>query len=87
MLGAIAAADVSWVAWKVDGGMTLRLWTKNEREATDNLAKIAGVRPSGRALTPRKKMRAPVSITDLSIMDALVDDPKVSFGELLKSTS
>ncbi len=86
VLAAFAAPDVSWVAWKVDGRITLRLWTKNEREATDNLSKILGVRPAMRALTARKKRRAPLSITDLLIMDALVDDPKVPFGGLLKYT-
>ncbi|HJR46743.1 MAG TPA: Lrp/AsnC family transcriptional regulator [Nitrososphaeraceae archaeon] len=86
VLAAFAAPDVSWVAWKVDGRITLRLWTKNEHEATDNLSKILGVRPSMRALTARKKRRAPLSITDLSIMDALVDYPKVPFGGLLKYT-
>ena len=85
-LEAFAAPDVSWVIWKVDGQMILRLWTKNEREASDNLAKILGVRPSVQALPPRKKRSTPVSITDLSIMDALVDDPKVPFGEILKTT-
>jgi DNA-binding transcriptional ArsR family regulator len=39
-----------------------------------------------RTLTPRNKGRAPLSKTDLLIMDALVDDPKVPFGELLDST-
>jgi DNA-binding Lrp family transcriptional regulator len=86
VLAAFAAPDVSWVAWKVDGRITLRLWTKNEHEATDNLSKILGVRPSMRALTARKKRRAPLSITDLLIMDALVDYPKVPFGGLLKYT-
>ena len=85
VLAAFAAPDVTWVAWKVDGRIHLRLWTKNEREGTANLAKILGVRPSRRAFKPRKR-RAPLSITDLSIMDALVDDPKVPFGELLKTT-
>jgi DNA-binding Lrp family transcriptional regulator len=85
VLAAFAAPDVSWVAWKVDGRIHMRLWTKNEREAIDNLDKILGVRPSERALKPRKR-RAPVSITSLSIMDALVDDPKVPFGEILKTT-
>jgi DNA-binding Lrp family transcriptional regulator len=87
-LSALAAPDVSWVALKMDGRMTLRLWTKNEREASDNLAKILGVRPSVQAHPPRKKKNngTPISITDLSIMDALVDDPKVSFGEILKTT-
>jgi DNA-binding Lrp family transcriptional regulator len=85
VLKAFAAPDVSWVIWKVDGQMIVRLWTKNEREASDNLAKILGVRPSRRAFEPRKG-RAPLTITDLSIMDALVDDPKVPFGEILKTT-
>jgi DNA-binding Lrp family transcriptional regulator len=86
ILKAFAAPDVSWVVWKMDGQMIVRLWTKNEREASDNLAKILGVRPSVQALTPRKKRGTPVSIMDLSIMDALVDDPKVSFDEIIKST-
>jgi DNA-binding Lrp family transcriptional regulator len=86
VLAAFAVPDVSWVAWKVDGRITLRLWTKNERDATDDVSKILGVRPSMRAFTPGKKRRAPLSITDLLIMDALVDDPKIRFGELLKST-
>jgi DNA-binding Lrp family transcriptional regulator len=84
-LAAFAVPDVSWVAWKVDGRITLRLWTKNEREATDNLSKTLGVRPSMRALTARKKRLGPLSITDLLIMDALVDYPQKPFGELLKS--
>lgn len=86
VLAAFAAPDISWVAWKVDGRLHLRLWTKNEREAIDNVSKILGVRPSIRAFRPHKKMRASLPFTDLLIMDALVDDPKVSFGDLLKST-
>jgi DNA-binding Lrp family transcriptional regulator len=39
-----------------------------------------------RAFTPRKRGRAPLSNSDLLIIDALVDEPKVPFGELLKST-
>jgi DNA-binding transcriptional ArsR family regulator len=85
VLAAFAAADVTWVAWKVDGRIHLRLWTKNDHEATANLTKILGVGPSRRAFKPRKR-RVPLSITDLSIMDALVDNPKVPFGEFLKTT-
>ena len=45
-----------------------------------------GVKPSMRAFTPRKKGRGPPSNTDLLIMDALVEEPNVPFGQLLKST-
>lgn len=82
---ALAAADVSWVAWKVDGAITLRLWTKSELQDIKNLFKVLGIRPSTRALT-RSKRRAPLTITDVTIMDALVGDPKVPFDELLKLT-
>ncbi|HET7148133.1 MAG TPA: winged helix-turn-helix domain-containing protein [Candidatus Nitrosopolaris sp.] len=85
VLAAFRAPDISWVAWKVDGRITLRLWTKNGLKATDNLVKILGVKPSMQALTPRKR-RTSLSITDLSIMDALVDDPKILFGGLVKNT-
>jgi DNA-binding Lrp family transcriptional regulator len=87
VLKVFALPDVSWVAWKMDGQMIVRLWTKNERESSDNLAKILAVRPSVQAHPPHnKKKGTAVSITDLSIMDALVDDPKVSFDEIIKST-
>jgi len=86
VLAAFAAPEISWVAWKVDGRMHLRLWTKNENEAVDNLTQILGVGPSIRAFRPHKTRRAPLSLSDLLIMDALVDDPKIPFGDLLKST-
>ena len=82
---AVAAPDVSWVRLKLDGQMFVGLWTCDEEKSIDHMTKILGVGPSGRALTLRRR-HPPVSITDLSIMDALVDDPKVLFDELVKST-
>jgi len=86
VLAAVRAPDISWVAWKIDGRITLRLWTKNAGDAIDNLSKILGAKPSMQALTLRKRRRTPLSIIDLSIMDALVDEPKIPFGELVKTT-
>jgi len=82
---AVAAPDVSWVRLKQDGQMFVGLWTCDEEKSIDHMRKILGVGPSGRARRPRRR-HLPVSIIDLSIMDALVDDPKVPFGELLKTT-
>ena len=86
VIAAFAAPEISWVAWKIDGRITLRLWTKNESEAIDNLRTILGVKPSMQAFTPRKKDRTPMSTSDLLIMDALVDEPKIPFAELLRHT-
>jgi DNA-binding transcriptional ArsR family regulator len=84
-LAAFAAPDVSWVTLKLDGQMIVGLWTKDQDKGTDYLTNIFGTRPSGRVFLPHRKC-APVSIIDLSIMDALVDEPKLSIGELVKST-
>ncbi|MGI0019398.1 MAG: winged helix-turn-helix transcriptional regulator [Nitrososphaera sp.] len=82
---AVAAPDVSWVSLKLDGQMIVGLWAKDEDKSADYLTNILGTKPSGRAFQPHRKS-APVSIIDLSVMDALVDEPKLSIGELVKST-
>lgn len=86
VLAAFAVPDISWVAWKVNGRITLRLWTRNVDMAIDNLKAILGIRPSMQALKPRQKMRVRLSKADLIIMDALVEQPRTPFGELLKFT-
>lgn len=82
---AVAAPDVSWVRLKLDGQMFVGLWTCDEDKSIDHMTKILGVGPSGRALTPCKRL-APISVTDLSIMDALVDNPIMPFDEVIKAT-
>jgi DNA-binding Lrp family transcriptional regulator len=84
-LAVLAAPDVSWVRLKLDGEMIVGLWTKDGGKSTDYLANILGTKPLGQIFTPCNK-NTPVSITDLSIIDALVDEPKLSIGELVKST-
>lgn len=84
-LAALAAPDVSWVRLTLDGQMIVGLWTKDDGKNIDYLTSILGTKPSKQIFAPYRKS-APVSITDLSIMDALVDEPKLSIGELVKST-
>jgi DNA-binding Lrp family transcriptional regulator len=82
---AVDAPDVSWVMLKLDGQLFMGLWTRDTNKSIECMTKTLGVRPSGRALTPSMR-HAPVSITDLSIMNALVDNPIMPFDELVKST-
>jgi DNA-binding Lrp family transcriptional regulator len=84
-LKALSAKDVSWISWKLDGKLTVGLWTNDEQRVANELAKILGARHANQALTPRKN-RARLSLIDFSIMDALVDDPKLPFGDLVKAT-
>jgi DNA-binding Lrp family transcriptional regulator len=85
-LAALASPDVSWVNMKLDGQMIVGLWTKDEKKCTDYLVNILATKPSGRVFTPQSKCE-PISLIDLSIMDALVDEPRLSVGELAKSTA
>ncbi len=82
---ALAGPDVAWVALKLDGRMVVGLWTKDEKKSARYLTNVLGTKPSGRAFNPNTKCPT-LSIVDLSIMDALVDDPKISFGKLVKAT-
>jgi DNA-binding Lrp family transcriptional regulator len=84
-LEALAAPDVSWVTLKLDGQMIVGLWTKDDDKSTNYLTNILEADPFRRVFPPHRKS-APVSIADLSIMDALVNEPKLPIGELVKST-
>jgi hypothetical protein len=65
--------------------MIVGLWTDDVDKTTKYIATILGTTPSGQVFMPHRKS-LPVSIVDLSIMDALVNEPKLSFGKLVKST-
>lgn len=84
-LSTLAAPDVSWVTLKLDGQMIVGLWTEDEDKSTEYVTNILGTKPSERIFVPHRKS-ADVSIIDLSIMDALVDEPKLSIGKLVNST-
>lgn len=84
-LSALASSDVSWVTLKLDAQMIVGLWTRDQDKSIDDLANIVGTQPSERIFTPQERI-APVSIADLLIMDVLVDDPRLLFGELVKSS-
>lgn len=82
---ALQAPDVAWVAWKVDGAITVQLWPRDPDEAVERLARVLGKAPSARTLadpTPH----APLAQLDWRIMDALVDDPRLSLRDLCART-
>lgn len=82
---ALQAPDVAWVAWKVDGAITVQLWPRDPAEAVGQLARVLGKAPSAQTLadpTPH----APLAQLDWRIMDALVDDPRLSLRDLCART-
>lgn len=82
---ALAVPDVGWVAWKVDGGLTVQVWSKSRTKPSKNLAAAVGAKPSGEALsTPRP--HHPLSTLDWRIVDALIDDPRMPLHDLIEVT-
>ncbi len=81
---ALRIRDVAFVAWKVDGGLTVQLWPRNSKESVQELTKALG-KPYGQALSEHPP-RGPLSLADWRIIDALLDDPRVGLGQLCDST-
>lgn len=82
---ALRVPDVAWAAWKTDGGLTVQVWPHDAETAVRQLSAALGVPPAGRTIaepTPHE----PLSDLDWRIMDALVDDPRMPFGEICERT-
>jgi len=81
---ALSVGDVAFVAWKVDGGLTVQLWPRNQKESVEELTRALGA-PSGQALAEHPP-HPPLSLADWRIIDVLIDDPRIELERLCKST-
>src|SRR5690348_15028637 len=52
VLDALAAPDVAWIGWKLEGGLTVALWSLDTDRSVKQLVSVLGERPIGRALAP-----------------------------------
>jgi DNA-binding Lrp family transcriptional regulator len=84
-LRAAVATDVAWVAWKVDGGLTVQLWPQHAARAVEGLARFVGREPNWHAFTD-SLWKGNVSGLDWRILDALIDAPLASIGMLSDTT-
>jgi len=82
---ALAVADVAWVAWKLDGGLSVQTWPRDRARTVRELTARLGTKPSGQALAERREARA-VSSLEWRIVDALIDDPRRPLQELTEAT-
>src|SRR2546426_973046 len=82
---ALAVADVAWVAWKLDGGLSVQTWPRDRARTVRELTARLGTKPSGQALAERREPR-PVSSLEWRIVDALIDDPRRPLQELTAAT-
>ena len=82
---ALAVADVAWVAWKLDGGLSVQTWPRDRARTVRELTALLGTKPSGQALAERREPR-PVSSLEWRVIDALIDDPRRPLQELTEAT-
>ena len=85
-LKALDVADVAFVALKLDGSLSVQVWPRDRAKPIKDLTMTLQARPSGQTFTERKEKDQKVSLIDLRIMDALVDDPLTPFEELVRKT-
>src|SRR3989454_7333766 len=85
-LKALNVEDVAFVAWKVDGSLSVQVWPRDRAKPIKDLTMALEASPSGQTFTRRHEEGHRLSLIDLRIMDALVDDPLTPFEELVKRT-
>jgi DNA-binding Lrp family transcriptional regulator len=87
-LRALAAPEVAWVAWKMNGWLTVQLWPRDSRQALTALTRALGARAFGKTLGDRRHHHhhKHLATIDWQIIDALIDDPKLPFKQLCQST-
>jgi DNA-binding Lrp family transcriptional regulator len=84
-LKALATPDVAFVAWKLDGGLTVQAWPNNRSKPVQDLAKALGTEPSGEAFTETTG-HGKLTAADWRIIDALIDQPTMPLRDLTKKT-
>lgn len=82
---ALSVDDVVFVAWKLDGGLSVQTWPQDRRKPIKDLTDSLGVRPSGQTFT-KAQAHPRVTPAEWRIMDALVDDPTMPFAVLVSET-
>ena len=84
-LKALKVADVAFVTWKLDGGLSIQTWPTDRRTPLKNLTSALKAKPSGQAFTDRRQGRK-TSLAGWRIIDALVDDPTMPFDHIVEKT-
>ena len=84
-LRALDAPDVAWVAWKVEGGLTIQVWPQDAKRAVETIPTLLGRRPNWHAVA-QSGWSGALSGADWRILDALVDAPLDSVENLADVT-
>src|SRR5207245_7814041 len=84
-LKALGAPDVAWIAWKVDGGLTVEVWPHDVERAVATLRRFLGRDPSWHGVA-EPDWRGELSSLDWRVVDVLIDNARAPIGKLSSST-
>jgi len=84
-VSALDAPDVAWVAWKVDGGLTLQAWPHDVTQEVAVLGRFLRREPSWHGVS-RSGWSGALSGLDWRVLDALIDDPLAPIEQLAAAT-
>lgn len=82
----LAAPDVAFAAWRLDGSLMAAVWSRESGQSIRKLADALGAKPSTGAFTERRDDLHPLSVLDLQIIDTLIDDPKIPLKIIIELT-
>ncbi|MCI4371083.1 MAG: AsnC family transcriptional regulator [Thermoplasmata archaeon] len=84
-VGALGGPDVAWVAWKVDGSVTVEVWPYDVEAGLAAVRRFVGREPTwhGVAGSP---WTGELTRVDWRILEALLDTPRAAIGELSVTT-
>jgi DNA-binding Lrp family transcriptional regulator len=78
---ALDGPDVAWVAWKIDGGITVQIWPHDVTKAAEKLGQFLGREPGWQGVTAASRTIT-LSPLDWRVLDALVDAPRAPVERL-----
>jgi DNA-binding Lrp family transcriptional regulator len=79
------APDVAWVAWKVDGSLTVQLWPRDTKRAIAALSKFLHREPSWQGVA-HSGWTGNLSKLDWRVLDVLIGDPRASVERISTAT-
>jgi len=82
---ALDAPDVAWVAWKLDGSITVQLWPRDVTPAVKTLIQFLGRESAWQGVGPSTRTGI-LSSLDWRVLGALIDAPRGSVEELSVAT-
>jgi DNA-binding Lrp family transcriptional regulator len=82
---ALAAPDVAWVAWKVDGGLTVEVWPHDVGRAVATVRRFLGRAPSWHGVA-EPEWSGELTRLDWRVLDVLIDEPRAPVDRLASST-